>query len=141
VPGQPAAVEADQKIASTLDQRIGEARDDARKQSTGTLMARDLGLDGWKDAGSDWVVRVVPEPGGAGTGQPAAAFLLADGAGRPGSKAISKHYPNCPQKVKALLTSPATGGNAGMSVIRRCGVSCGRTICLAPGHSAVARRG
>jgi hypothetical protein len=50
-----------------------------------------------------------------------------------GSKAISKHYSNCPQKVKALLTLPATGGNAAMSAIRRCGVSCGWTTCQAPG--------
>jgi hypothetical protein len=30
---QHAAAEADQKIANTLDQRMGEARDDARDQS------------------------------------------------------------------------------------------------------------
>ena len=66
----------------------------------GTLMARDLGLDGCKDAGRDWTVRVVPEPGGAGTGLPGAAFQLADGADWPGVKRYQSTIQIVPTKLK-----------------------------------------
>ena len=40
-----------------------------------------------------------------------------------------------------LLTLPPTGGMAGYVGKNHRGMSCGWTICLAPGHRAVARRG
>ena len=46
-----------------------------------------------------------------------------------------------PPKSKGLLTLRPTGGNAGYVGYSHRGMSCGWTICLAPGRSAVARRG
>ena len=56
-------------------------------------------------------------------------------------KALLKHYSKLAQKGKALLTLPPTDGGASDVGHRRCGLFCGRTLCLAPSHSAVARRG
>jgi hypothetical protein len=56
----------------------------------------------------------------------------------PQGKALLRHYSNCSQKDKALLTLPSTGGSAGNVGYARRGVSCGWTIRPAPDHSVVA---
>ena len=45
------------------------------------------------------------------------------------------------QKSHGLLTLPPTDDNASYVSYGHCGMSCGWTICPAPGHMAVARRG
>jgi hypothetical protein len=67
---------------------------------------------------------------------PVPAALPGWGSANPQGKALLRHYSNCSQKGKALLTLPPTGGNAGSVGYGRRGVSCGWTICPAPGHSA-----
>src|SRR5262249_30500247 len=60
---------------------------------------------------------------------------------RPASKAALKQYSNYVYKRNAILTLPPTGGNAGAVGYGRRGVTCGWTLCPAPGHGAVARKG